>query len=188
VIVRTARPAEAAAVGDLRVSAYQAQHLLTANPGYAGSLRALGFGGHGTVLVAVGGDGQGDTDGPAIVPAPADGRLLGTVMYEPWHPGSEVARRPDEAEVRALAVAPQAQGQGVGRALMRAVIDQACSGGVARLLLSTQPAMKAAQHLYRSLGFARAPELDWTPVPGVTLLGFALSITRNDRRNRRNRA
>jgi len=53
VIVRTIQPAEAAAVGDLRVGAYQAQHLLSANPGYADSLRTLGLGGlggRGTVL------------------------------------------------------------------------------------------------------------------------------------------
>lgn len=161
-IVRAALAEESEAVGELRVAAYQAQNLLAASPGYAGTLRRLGFGGPGTVLVAAG-DGGGGT-------------LLGTVMYEPWHPGSEVARSAADAEVRALAVAPWAQGRGAGRALMRAVIDQATASGVSRLLLSTQPAMTAAQHLYRSLGFARAPELDWSPVPGVTLLGFALPV------------
>lgn len=161
-IVRAAGTDEAEAVGGLRVAAYQAQDLLAASPGYADTLRVLGFDGPGTVFVAA-------DDGPG-------GKLLGTVMYEPWHPGSEVARSAEEAEVRALAVAPWAQGRGTGRALMRAVIDQAAASGVSRLLLSTQPAMRAAQHLYRSLGFARAPELDWTPVPGVCLLGFALSV------------
>ena len=102
--------------------------------------------------------------------------LLGTVMLDPWHDGSEVARDRREAEVRALAVAPQAQGQGVGRALMLAVIDQARAAGARRLLLSTQPTMKAAQALYLSLGFARLPDLDWSPAPGMTLLAFGLVI------------
>jgi ribosomal protein S18 acetylase RimI-like enzyme len=163
-------PGETEAVGTLRVSAYMAQDHLAANPAYADTLRALGQDGHGTILVA------------ADVPEGADGssgpgeKLLGTVMYEPWHPGSEVARSADEAEVRALAVAPWAQGRGVGRALMLAVIGAAETSGVSRLLLSTRPEMKAAQHLYRSLGFTRTPGLDWSPLPGITLLGFALPI------------
>jgi ribosomal protein S18 acetylase RimI-like enzyme len=160
---------EAGTVGDLRVGAYQAQDHLSASPGYAYTLRTLGLDGHGTILVAA--DGPGSTEKLADTE-----KLLGTVMFEPWHADSEVARSPDEAEVRALAVAPWAQGRGVGRTLMRAVIDEAAARGAARLLLSTQPEMKAAQHLYRSLGFARTPELDWTPVPGVTLLGFSLPL------------
>jgi len=162
VIIREALPGEAEAAGELRVAAYADRHLLDVNPPYARSLRGLGFDGHGTVLVAV----------------DHDGTLMGTVMYEPWHPGSEVARSADEAEVRALAVAPLAQGRGAARALMDAVIGQAEARGVSRLLLSTLPAMTAAQRLYRSLGFARVPELDWDPVPGVTLMGFALRLSR----------
>lgn len=182
-MVREVLPGETEAVGELRVAAYLTQGLLEAGPGYADSLRRLGFDGRGTVHVAIG---DADADGASGRPrAPTGGTgehagrgglLLGTVMYDPWHPGSEVARSPDEAEVRALAVAPWAQGRGTGRALMRAVIGQAAASGVSRLLLSTQPAMEAAQHLYRSLGFARAPELDWAPAPAVPLLGFALAI------------
>ncbi|HEX6453344.1 MAG TPA: GNAT family N-acetyltransferase [Trebonia sp.] len=162
-------PGEAATVGDLRVGAYQAQDHLAGSPGYADTLRTLGLDGHGTILVAA--DDPGSTEELG-----GTGELLGTVMLEPWHTDSEVARSADEAEVRALAVAPWAQGRGVGRTLMRSVIDEAAARGAARLLLSTQPGMEAAQHLYRSLGFTRTPELDWTPVPGVTLLGFALPL------------
>jgi ribosomal protein S18 acetylase RimI-like enzyme len=153
------------AVGALRVGAYEAQRLLEFNPPYAATLAALGADGRGTVLVAAGDAGDA-----------AAGMLLGTVMLDPWHDGSEVARDPREAEVRALAVAPQAQGQGVGRALMLAVIDRARAAGARRLLLSTQPTMKAAQALYLSLGFARLPDLDWSPAPGMTLLAFGLVI------------
>lgn len=59
---------------------------------------------------------------------------------------------------------------------MLTVIDEAAAAGARRLVLSTQPAMKNAQYLYRSLGFARTPELDWAPVPGLTLLGFAMPL------------
>ena len=160
VIVRVALPEEMKAVGALRIEAYQALGLLNAS--YAPTLRSLGTDGHGTVLVAAEGD--------------AAGELLGTVMLEPWHADSEVASSPGEAEVRAFAVAPRAQGRGVGRALMREAISRAADDGARRLLLSTQPAMTAAQALYGSLGFARLPELDWSPIAGLTLLAFGLPL------------
>jgi ribosomal protein S18 acetylase RimI-like enzyme len=138
-MIREALAGEMDAVGALRVAAYEAQSLLKANPPYAATLAALGADGHGTVLVA--------EDG---------GHLLGTVMLDPWHDDSEIARGPQEAEVRALAVAPQAQGRGVGRALMLAVIDLARVAGARRVLLLTRPVMTAAQALYGSLGFERA--------------------------------
>jgi ribosomal protein S18 acetylase RimI-like enzyme len=159
VIVREALPQEMEAIGALRVRAYQAQGLLAADPPYARVLRSLGADGHGTVLVAA-----------------EDREILGTVMLEPWHDGSEVARGGDEAEVRALAVAPSAQRRGVARALMRAAMDLAAMTGAARLLLCTRPEMAAAQALYRSLGFGRLPALDWVPVPGVTLLAFGIPM------------
>jgi ribosomal protein S18 acetylase RimI-like enzyme len=158
-MIREATASEMTAVGALRVEAYHAQDLLAVNPPYAAKLRVLGGDGHGVVLVADG-----------------DGALLGTVMLEPWHDGSEIASGPREAEVRALAVAPSAQGRGVGRALMLAVIEQAAAAGATRLLLSTQPNMKAAQALYANLGFARLPERDWTPLPGMTLLAFGRDV------------
>jgi ribosomal protein S18 acetylase RimI-like enzyme len=154
-IVREAYPSEMGAAGDLRVAAYKAQNLLDVNPPYADILWGLGADGGGEVLVAVEG-----------------ARLLGTVMLEPWHPASEVARSADEAELRALAVAPQAQGRGVGTALLRAVMARASARGVRRLVLSTQPAMISAQRLYLSEGFTRIPARDWSPIPAVTLLAF----------------
>jgi ribosomal protein S18 acetylase RimI-like enzyme len=172
VIVRTALAGEREAVGALRVSAYESGGFLDHATGYVDTLRVLGFGGHGTILVAVGEE-PGGTDPRGADPG---GELLGTVMFEPWHAGSEIARAPEEAEVRALAVAPAAQGRGTGRALIQAVIDLAAASGASRLLLSTQQDMKAAQHLYRELGFARDTDLDWTPIPDVTLIGFSLPL------------
>jgi ribosomal protein S18 acetylase RimI-like enzyme len=184
VIVREVLPGEGEAVGALRVEAYKSGDFLASGSGYADTLRVLGFDGHGTVFVAAedgagqdraGQDraGEGTAGGSQLGEAR---KLLGTVMLDPWHPGSEVSRSPDDIEVRAFAVAPWAQGRGVGRVLMRAVIDAAAASGARRLLLSTQPQMAAAQHLYRSLGFVRMPELDWAPVPEVTLLGFGLPL------------
>ena len=75
-------------------------------------------------------------------------------------------------------MAPQEQYRGTGRALVAAVIERATVKGVHRLLLSAQPAMTAAQHLYRRAGFTRLPERDWSPAPGLSLLAFGLVLPR----------
>ena len=158
-IVRRVLPDEMSAVSELRVIAYTADGLLDVNPVYVETLRLLGTDGEGEVLVA--------EDG---------GRLLGTIMFEPWSPRSEIARGADEAEVRAFAVAPQARGRGVGRALVNALVERAREEGVSRLLLSTQPQMLSAQYVYRARGFVRVPERDWSTLPDVTLLTYELVI------------
>jgi ribosomal protein S18 acetylase RimI-like enzyme len=159
VIVREALPGELDEVGELRVAAYEAGGFLAASSGYADTLRALGADGGGEVLVAV--------DGAA---------LLGTAMLQPAGPRSEIGGAEGEIELRALAVAPGAQGRGVGRALLGAAVERARALGCRHLVLSTQPAMHAAHRLYRAAGFERLPERDWTPVPGVDLLAFGLRL------------
>ena len=44
------------------------------------------------------------------------------------------------------------------------------------MVLSTDPGMRAAHRLYERFGFTRAPERDWSPVPGVDLIAFALNL------------
>jgi ribosomal protein S18 acetylase RimI-like enzyme len=161
VIIRDARPAEHAAVGELRVSAYRALGLLPEGSEYAETLRGFGFDGDYAVLVAV---------------DETDGSILGTLTLEPFDPSSELAQDDTEADLRAFAVAAQAQGKGVGRMLLLAVIERAEKGGLRRLRLCTQPAMRAAQHLYAATGFTRTPELDFFPVPGLSLQAYELDL------------
>jgi ribosomal protein S18 acetylase RimI-like enzyme len=73
-------------------------------------------------------------------------------------------------------VRPEAQGAGVGRALLAAVTDRAASEQVALLLLCTQHGMKAAHHLYEQAGFTRLPERDWAPAPHEPLLCYGLAL------------
>lgn len=160
-MIRDARPDEYAAVGELRVTAYRALGLLPAGSGYANTLRGFGFGDDCAVLVAA---------------DETENNILGTITLEPFDPTSELARNDTEADVRAFAVAPSAQGRGVGRKLLLAVIECAEKRGVRRLRLCTQPAMRAAQHLYETTGFSRTPELDFDPVPGLTLQAYELAL------------
>ena len=159
-MIREARPDEHALVGELRVAAYRARGLLQEGSGYADTLRGFGFGGDCAVLVA-------DDE---------SGRVVGTITLEPFGPDSELALDEAEGDIRAFAVDARAQGQGVGRQLLHAVIEHAAQRGLRRLRLCTMPAMEAAQHLYAATGFARTPDRDFEPSPGVTLRAYELGL------------
>ncbi|MEY4707127.1 MAG: hypothetical protein RJB58_850 [Pseudomonadota bacterium] len=60
-----------------------------------------------------------------------------------------------EAEILTLAVAPLARGQGLGRALLQAVITKAAKMGAAHLFLEVGVDNPAALALYAGLGFAK---------------------------------
>jgi ribosomal protein S18 acetylase RimI-like enzyme len=75
-----------------------------------------------------------------------------------------------------LAVSPAAQGRGVGTALLRRVVDASAERGRAGVVCSTQPEMRTAHRIYQQLGFTRDPKRDWSPLPGVDLLAFALRL------------
>src|ERR1700722_11207158 len=159
-MIREARADEHKLVGERRVSAYRALGLLAEGTGCADTRRGFGFGGDCAVLVA----------------EDRSGRVVGTITLEPFGPGSELARDEAEADIRAFAVDARAQGQGVGRELLRAVMEHAAGRGVRRLRLCTLPAMQAAQHLYAATGFTRTPDLDFEPSPGVALRAYELGL------------
>ncbi len=159
-LIRDAQQDEFGEIGDIRVGAYLADGFLSPDSGYAPHLRELGADGSGQVLVA----------------AAADGRLTGTVMLLPWPQGGNLTKAPGEAEIRALAVRPEARGSGIGRALVAAVMALAARQGIRDLLLLTQPEMKAAHRLYEEAGFARLQARDWSPEPGIVLLAYGLRL------------
>jgi ribosomal protein S18 acetylase RimI-like enzyme len=161
VVVRPAGPRDFDAVGELTVAAYAGAGQLGSGD-YARALRDVAARvDQGEVLVAQ------DED---------SGELLGTVTFV--LPGSELAElsRPGEAEFRMLAVAPAAQGRGVGEALVRACVQRARTVGASALVLYTRDFASAARRLYERLGFVRTPELDWTPDPRVILLALRLLL------------
>jgi ribosomal protein S18 acetylase RimI-like enzyme len=166
VLIRDAAADEFEELGQLRLTAYRAGRHLSENSEYAPHLRDLGADGNGHVLVAV-------APGPGS--SGAGGQIVGTVMLQLWPHAGRVVTSPDEAEIRALAVLPQAQGTGLGRALLHAVIGRAAALSVGHLVLYTQPDMCAAQHMYEQEGFTRLPERDWSP-GGPTLLAYGLRL------------
>ena len=115
-----------------------------------------------------------------VAAEPDGGRVLGTVTFVPdGGPLAEIAG-PREAEFRMLAVDPTVHGRGVGTALLRHVLDDSRGRGRAGVVCSSLPEMRAAHRVYQRLGFSRVPPRDWSPVPGVELLAFAIALRPGD--------
>jgi ribosomal protein S18 acetylase RimI-like enzyme len=145
VVVREARPAEYARVGELTIAAYKTLERDHLEDGYAEQiLDVAGRAASALVLVAV----------------DDDGSLLGacTFVADPSSPWMEWTG-PDETELRLLAVDASARGRGVGQALVEACIERTRALGRPMLLHTTQ-FMDAAPRLYERVGFRRAPERD----------------------------
>ena len=112
--------------------------------------------------------------------AEKEGVILGSVLLYP--PGTAFST-PIEGpltcpEVRLLAVAPEARGQGIGTALMKECIRRARRLGVACLNLHTTDMMQVAMRMYERMGFVRAPELDFHPDPNITVKAYRLELVR----------
>ncbi|WP_108257704.1 GNAT family N-acetyltransferase [Mangrovicoccus ximenensis] len=70
----------------------------------------------------------------------------------------------EEARLRFFYVAPEARGHGVGRMLLRQLIDHARDQGFEQVILSTHAEQEAACRLYARAGFAcidSAPSHTW---------------------------
>ena len=105
-----------------------------------------------------------------------EGQLVGTVTFSLG--GTPYAERsvPGEAEIRMLGTSSAARGHGVGTALTTRCVELAREAGCSAVRLSSKPEMKAAHRIYQRMGFLRTPERDWTPVPGVDLLTYVLTL------------
>ena len=108
------------------------------------------------------------------------GAVVGTVLL---YPAGTVLEGPDEREVRLgwpevrlLAVAPAARGQGIGAALMQECIQRALRAKAAAITLHTTDMMQVAMHMYERMGFGRAPELDFRPTEDVIIKGYRLNL------------
>jgi ribosomal protein S18 acetylase RimI-like enzyme len=132
-------------------------------------------GGYDEELLAVG---RRSSEATVLVAVDA-GHVVGcvTLVEDSTSPWAEDLRD-DEAGIRMLAVAPEGQGQGVGRELVEACIVRARAAGRSAVFLHSTPWMRSAHHLYERLGFERVPERDWVPVPDVPLLAFRLALAR----------
>jgi ribosomal protein S18 acetylase RimI-like enzyme len=119
-----------------------------------------------------------DDSGVERIVAERDGRIVGSVMLYPARTNAygELTGPASWPELRLLAVAPDARGLGVGRALVEECIRRARAAGATELGLHTSRSMEVALGLYERMGFVRAPEHDFQP-PGAELVtGYRLPL------------
>jgi ribosomal protein S18 acetylase RimI-like enzyme len=93
-----------------------------------------------------------------------DGQVIGAVALRKLDD--------DVCEMKRLFVRPAFQGQGVGRALAQAIIEQARQIGYKRMWLDT--AMEPAKALYRALGFTEIPPYEEVPIEGAVFMELEL--------------
>ena len=120
----------------------------------------------------------GDAAAEHIV-AEQDNTLVGSVMLCPPAPGAYggALARIDWPEVRLLAVAPAARGQGVGTALMHECMRRARQAGATALGLHTSDSLRAAVQMYERMGFVRVPEYDFQPSGAELVKAYRRSLT-----------
>jgi GNAT superfamily N-acetyltransferase len=107
-----------------------------------------------------------------------EGRGSFLVAYADGGPiGCGAVRRLDSgtAELKRMYVAPSARGQGIGRALLSALEQEARTLGAVRLVLETGTRQEAALALYRRAGFAVIPAFgEYLDSPTSVCMGKAL--------------
>lgn len=158
--LRLAEPGELGALGELCVAAYE-QFFGGAEDGYRAHVADTGRRAREAELWV----------------AAEDGRLLGCVTYcPPGSPWRELSTSADEGEFRMLAVHPEARGRGVGHALAALCDERARGHGATGMVLSSLAEMTDAHRIYTRLGYARSPDRDWDPMPGVHLIAFSKEL------------
>jgi GNAT superfamily N-acetyltransferase len=166
--IRDARPGDRGAIETVTLAAYEQYAAALTPPRWAMYRQSI------QATLA-------DVEPAAQIVAEDGGALVGTVLLFPA--GAVMASRGGASitlecpEVRLLAVAPAARGKGVARRLMEECIRRARAAGAPALTLHTADIMAAAMRLYERMGFARAPELDFSPAPGITVKGYRLPLS-----------
>lgn len=145
--LRDLQPADAQRIDDLAVGAFeQFKDAYTDWPGFRSKI---------STMSALAGTGE-------IIVSERDGEIVGAVAY--IGPGKEKAAffRPEWPVMRMLVVAPEARGQGVGRALAEECLARARRDGADSFALHTSKLMHVALPMYQRMGFkwlAPAPDI-----------------------------
>lgn len=159
-VIRPVTKSEFDSVGDLTVTAYEGLTGFVNVDGYVDELR----------------DVAGRVRDAEVFVVVVDGEVMGGITFVA-ESASPLSEWDDEsaAGIRMLAISPEAQGLGLGRLLTQFTLDRSRRLGKKRVLLHSANFMHSAHRLYESMGFVRAPEIDFEVEP-VILWGYRLEL------------
>jgi GNAT superfamily N-acetyltransferase len=164
-VIRDARESERDAIRDLTQRVYAEYATVMAPDSWAG-------------LAAAVESALASTDPMERIVAVDEGSLIGSVLLFPPSARAygDLTGAANNPEFRLLAVAPEARGRGIGRALVDECVRRARRSGATALGLHTSRSMVAAIELYRQMGFVRAPELDFQPAGSELVEGYQFEL------------
>lgn len=110
-----------------------------------------------------------------VLLAEHNGETIATATAVQWPSPLANIAQPGELEIRMLGVVPTARHMGTAKALVAACEDLARERGLTRIVLSTEPLMKAAVRLYESLGYNRTEDRDWV-INGFRLITYGRDL------------
>jgi ribosomal protein S18 acetylase RimI-like enzyme len=112
-----------------------------------------------------------------LIVAERNGAIVGAVTFYAGSSRSQVEGWPSGySGVRLLSVQPEAQGQGVARALMSECVRRSRERGVRYLGLHTTELMTIAQGMYQRMGFRRVQEFDLEMGNGPLVMAYQLQL------------
>jgi putative acetyltransferase len=94
------------------------------------------------------------------------GELAGTAALRPLQERACEAKR--------LYVRPQFRGRGVGRALLKSLVEHARAEGYKEMYADTLESMQSALRLYAQMGFAETAPYSSDPTPGAIYLKLSI--------------
>ncbi len=116
-------------------------------------------------------------DNAELIVADLNEQLAGSVTLYLKASDSEQEGWPEGwAGIRLLAVHPLFRNRGIGKALIEECIRRCRRHGITTIGLHTSKIMDVARRLYERMGFVRVPELDFHPIPEVTVMAFRLDF------------
>lgn len=117
--------------------------------------------------------------GAKLLVAVAKKEVIGGVVYfadmAHYGSGGTATQEQNASGFRLLAVAPEARGTGVGKALVRTCIEFARDRKQEQIIIHTTHAMKIAWRMYEKLGFKRSQDLDFMQGE-LHVFGFRLKL------------
>ncbi len=96
----------------------------------------------------------------------SDDRFVGVACLRPLEAGI--------AEIKRMYIQPAHRGRGLGRRMLRLIIDEAQRMGYRYLRLDTVPDMESANYLYTSTGFYDIEDYTYNPLPGAKFMEYKL--------------